>query len=83
MRESQKISGYNMGLKLAILASGQTQRVIAKRAAIDETKLSRLVRGTVRPFPDEREALARVLNRSEAELFPPVMAPPSDLAAAV
>lgn len=80
MSESQNLRRYNMGLKLAILASGKTQRAIARATDIDETRLSRLVGGTVQPFPAEREALALELRRSEAELFPPAMAS-ADLAA--
>lgn len=65
-----------MPLKLAIAASGRTQRVIAQRTGIEETRLSRIVRSQVSPFPHEKRALARVLRSSIRTLFvrpvPPV-----------
>lgn len=59
-----------MPLKLAIVASGRTQRAIAKRARIDETRLSRLLRNEAKPFKAEKKRLARVLHSTVDELFP-------------
>lgn len=71
---SQELASFNLALKVAILASGKTQRQIARSTRIDETRLSRIVRGSVRPFPHERRRLAKVLRRVEVELFPPAEA---------
>ena len=68
---SQELASFNLALKVAILASGQTQRQLARRVRIDETRLSRIVRGRVVAFPKERRRLAKVLQRVEVELFPP------------
>lgn len=67
--KSQKVVRFNMALKVAILQSGMTQRRIARRSRIDETRLSRIISQQVQSFPFERQALARVLKCSEAELF--------------
>ena len=68
---SQEFDSFNLALKVAILANGLTQRQLAKRVHIDETRLSRIVRGQVAAFPSERRVLAKVLKRTEVELFPP------------
>ena len=49
-------------LKIQIIQSGQSQRVIARAAAIPECRLSSIVHGWVNPRDDERSALARVLG---------------------
>ncbi len=62
-------------LKLAVLAAGLPQYQIARRAkVVNETRLSRLANGRALPTPEERKALARVLERCEEELFPAVAA---------
>ena len=66
---SHSVTTWNRALKLAILDSGQTQRRLAKAARIDETRLSRLIRGQAIWFPYERKAVAKALKCSEAELF--------------
>ena len=59
-----------LGLKIAILAAGKTQRQTAKRAKLlSENRPSEIVRGWADPRDDEKEALARVLNQSVAVLF--------------
>lgn len=58
-----------VGLKLAILQSGKSQRQIAAEIHSTENRLSELVRGWVQPRDTERDALARVLNRTAEELF--------------
>lgn len=58
-----------MALKVAILASGQRQRVIARRARIENTRFSRIVNGVYPPTDRERQRIAQVLNRTEIELF--------------
>jgi transcriptional regulator with XRE-family HTH domain len=59
----------NLSLKVAITASGRKQKDVARRARIDQWRLSRIVTRDVTPRPEERARLARVLGRSEAELF--------------
>jgi transcriptional regulator with XRE-family HTH domain len=61
-------------LKLAIVARNLTQRRVAKRAHIEETRFSRIVRGHVAPLPREQKAIARVLQRPVEELFPEALA---------
>jgi hypothetical protein len=58
-----------MALKIAILESHLTQRMLAREAGMPESRLSDIVRGWADPREVEREALARVLNRPMAELF--------------
>lgn len=57
-------------LKTAIIESRRTQKRIASLTNINETQLSHLVNGRRTANATERAALVRVLNRSEAELFP-------------
>lgn len=67
---SQKVATFHMPLKLAIVASGRTQRAIAKQARIDETRLSRLLRNEAKPSKGEKRRLARVLATTVDALFP-------------
>ncbi len=60
----------NMALKIAIVQSKRPQVEIAKAADIHESKLSQIVNGWREPSDTERKALARVLKREAAELFP-------------
>ena len=60
----------NPQLKLAIFESGDPQVVIAKRAGVDETRLSRIIRGHVEATASERKALARALRLPVDDLFP-------------
>jgi transcriptional regulator with XRE-family HTH domain len=57
-------------LKLALLRSGEAQYELASRLGIGETRLSRIVRGRVRPTPEERKGIAEELGVPEADLFP-------------
>jgi transcriptional regulator with XRE-family HTH domain len=68
---SKKPDTRNADLKWAIFNSGQTQRALAKRLHMDETRLSRLVQGQAQPFPEEREALSKALGFREDALFRP------------
>lgn len=62
----------NLALKTAILASGKLQKRIARAARIDETSLSHIVRGRRPATEIERKRLARVLEKTEADLFPSI-----------
>jgi len=67
--DSQTFNRFNRALKVAIVDSRRTQRWIARRTRIDETRLSRIISCQAHPFPEEKRALARVLAKSEDELF--------------
>ncbi len=54
----------------AIFEAGKLQIVVARRAGIHETRLSKIVNGHVPANEDEQKALARVLRRPRHELFP-------------
>lgn len=62
-------------LKLALLADGRPAWRIALEAELSSTALSHLTTGRRPARPEERAALARVLCRPEAELFPAAGAP--------
>jgi transcriptional regulator with XRE-family HTH domain len=66
---SQKLATKNRALKIAIVDAAITQRRLAKRARIDETKLSRIISGEVLATPKEQKTIARILQRSIDELF--------------
>ena len=61
---------YRTRLKTAILESRyHKQRGVARKAEMAESRLSDIINGWVTPRPDERAALARVLDRPAEELF--------------
>lgn len=60
----------NIALKHAIFASGREQRRIAKLARVSAEKLSHAIYGRRVLDADERRRLAKVLQKSEDELFP-------------
>jgi hypothetical protein len=51
-----------LGLKLAVLRSGQTQRQVGATAGISEARLSSIIRGWTTPRDDERRALEQCLH---------------------
>lgn len=57
-----------LGLKMAIFATGKSQRQIASESGIPENRLSELVRGWADPRDEECSALIRVLACS-ADVF--------------
>lgn len=68
--ESQQIASSRFPLKVAIADSPLTQRVIAERAEIDETRLSKIIHGRVPAKPEEKRAIARILRHPMRVLFP-------------
>lgn len=58
-----------VALKLAIFASGQSQRQIAAQTGIPENKLSAIVRGWRTPSDAEAALLANVLRQPADHLF--------------
>lgn len=71
--KSQKLA-MNKALKHAIVDDGRTQRAIARRLRMDETRLSRIVKGELQATKQERAKLARHLQRPVSELFAEVSA---------
>jgi len=59
----------NVALRVAIAATGRHQKDIARRADINQWRLSRIVRNDVTPTPKERARLARILGKTVPELF--------------
>ncbi len=57
-------------LRVAIASSGRTQREIARKAGIDESKLSRIVNGRVHPADATQRRIARALGQSVTDLWP-------------
>lgn len=60
-------------LKLAIVASGRSQRALAAELRMDETHLSRIVNG-LHTDEDTRNRIASALHRQVDELWPPAAA---------
>jgi hypothetical protein len=56
-------------LKLAFVRAGRTQRSAAQAIGISERRLSDVVLGLVEARPEERQALAALLECPEDELF--------------
>lgn len=61
--------GRNTPLKLAIVASGKTQRDIAALAQLGEVRLSAIITGRIVPSAEEKRAIARALRRPQGDLF--------------
>jgi transcriptional regulator with XRE-family HTH domain len=59
----------NVALRVAIAATGRTQKDVARRAEINQWRLSRIVRNDVTPTPKEQARLARILGKTVPELF--------------
>jgi transcriptional regulator with XRE-family HTH domain len=57
-------------LRLAIAASGRTQREVAEACGLKEPRLSQIVNGHWNADPETRSASAKALGRPEADLFP-------------
>lgn len=62
-------SRRNTPLKLAIVASGRTQRDIAALARLGEVRLSAIITGRIVPSAAEKRAIARALRRPLEDLF--------------
>jgi transcriptional regulator with XRE-family HTH domain len=59
----------NIALRVAIAATGRSQKDIARRAGINQWRLSRIVQRDVTPTPRERARLARILDTPVQDLF--------------
>lgn len=60
----------NTALKVAIVSSGHRQYVIAGRAGMNETLLSKIITGRTTATPEQKKALAKALGRRVQDLFP-------------
>jgi hypothetical protein len=59
-----------LNLKIAIVASGKSQRQIAAACGhIPENRFSAIVRGWIEPRDDERVAIAAALGKPADQLF--------------
>lgn len=65
---------YNVALKAALVRAnkgrGFTQRDLAARVRIVETRMSQIMTGHVRPSLDEQRRIAKGLNVPVSEVFP-------------
>lgn len=68
--KSQRVARRNLALKFAIVAQGTTQRCLATRTRIEETRLSRIISLQKEPSRVEMRRIARVLKTDVAALFP-------------
>ncbi|HKA57900.1 MAG TPA: hypothetical protein VKD28_04740 [Gemmatimonadales bacterium] len=60
----------NLPLKLAIIATGQSQRDLAVRTGIGEVRLSAIVNGWKAATDAEEKILAKATGRRRRDLFP-------------
>lgn len=56
----------------ALYARGLSQEGLARQLHTNQGNISRLMRGVLRPTPEQAEEIARILRRHPAELFPDV-----------
>lgn len=61
---------YNVALKVAIIQSKFRQIDVAAKAGINNSKFSHIILGRAEPTIDEKKAIAKVLKRPIADLFP-------------
>ena len=58
-----------LNLKIAIVASGRSQRELSRACNVAENRLSSIVRGWIDPREHERRAIAAALDKPAEELF--------------
>lgn len=59
----------NVALATAIIESRRKKKTIARLARINPSSFSQILHGWMKPNRKHRAALARVLGKSESELF--------------
>jgi ribosome-binding protein aMBF1 (putative translation factor) len=71
VKSGKEVSGRNMyaNIKLQIFRKGIHQNQLAQRLGIDETLLSKIIRGFREPSKAQRKQLADYLQASEQWLF--------------
>jgi len=70
MKMKARKTNINVALKVAIVESLMEQRVVGYKTKIGEVRLSKIVNGAEQPTEQEKRALARVLKRDVAAIFP-------------
>ena len=65
-----RATNYRIELKLALEQAGITQVQLARRIRCTPAHVSRIVRGHVTPNEHDRTRIAKILRKSEIELFP-------------
>ena len=61
----------NLALKLALVAHQTPAYRVALQIGIAPDRLSKFISGLAHPTESEKQTLAKILNRSEDEIFPP------------
>jgi transcriptional regulator with XRE-family HTH domain len=59
----------NFSLKIALLRKGITQRDLAFEMRIDESRISRIIRGYEVPTDEIKQSISQHLGVDEGELF--------------
>jgi transcriptional regulator with XRE-family HTH domain len=59
----------NVALAKAIIDSGKKKKTIARLARLEASYFSKILHGDRQPTDIQRERIARVLGKSETELF--------------
>ena len=60
----------NWNLKMAAVEKFGSQVELAMKCGLDESKMSRIVRGRITPRPEDREKICAALGVPEVELWP-------------
>jgi transcriptional regulator with XRE-family HTH domain len=63
---------HHIPLKVAILVSGKRHQDVADKAGINSTKFSHILSGRRQPTKAEKAAIARVLRKRIADVFPDI-----------
>ena len=61
--------GKNRNIVLALLDNRFTQRELARRSGVHETRISLMVNGRLVPSESEADRIAKALKRKPFELF--------------
>jgi len=61
----------NLELRLALTAHPDRDYIVAHACNISPSKLSQIVNEIFPATKDQKQKIAKVLNRREAEIFPP------------
>lgn len=59
----------NFSLKIALLRKGVSQRDLAFETGIDESRISRIIRGYEVPTEEMKKSISQFLGIKEGELF--------------
>lgn len=59
----------NIQLKMALFKKGLTQRDLAFGTEIDESRISKIIKGYERPTHEMKREISRFLDMPEEELF--------------